>query len=222
MILSFVAALSLAPVRTVVFFGNSLTGMNDVPGRTIGLLRRAAPAYDWRAEYVGCGHLKDAFGDKRAQTAWRSGAYAVVLQAQEISMSHKFRYSQEAARNMAKEAKAKGSKVFLFAEWSRKGIDETAYIEGIYREIADATKTEVIPVGRVWDLVQKKAPSAALISSDGNHAALPGSALAATVLARAVNGASLKGQVADGVPQVLRKPLNEAIDVMYPVAKARG
>ncbi|MBS1708259.1 MAG: hypothetical protein JSS65_06000 [Armatimonadetes bacterium] len=220
MILPVVAALIAVPTRTVVFVGNSLTGNNDVPAKTVALLNKVAPEFNWQAKYFGCGHLDDALNDGRVTKSLQAGPYAVVLQAQMISMSHKIRYSQDAARKLSSTAREKGSKVYFFAEWPRRGIDETAYIEGIYREIADATKANVIPVGRVWDFVLAQQKRQDLFMGDGNHAAEAGSALAATVIARGVLGTSIKGQVAEGVPRDMAGVLIKGIERVYPTVKS--
>ncbi|MBX3111725.1 MAG: hypothetical protein KF857_06920 [Fimbriimonadaceae bacterium] len=209
----------LVPVRTVVFVGNSLTGQNDVAGRTARLLSKCTDGVRWEAKYFACGHLDDAAKDKQTTAAVGGGAYAVVLQAQKISMSHRVDYSHEAAETLATMSRSKGSRVFFFAEWPRRGVDETAYIEDIYRAIATKTKSSVVPVGRVWDRVLQTDPKAALFSAVGNHATVAGSALAATVIARCLLGAPLGKNVAEGVPADLRGSVLGAVDKVLPTRK---
>ena len=80
---------------------------------------------------------------------------------------------------MAKAAKAQGARVMLYVEWPRRGIEETAYTMNVYRGIAKAANTEIIPVCYAWNSVVRKSPNAPMYTVDGNHALITGSYLAA-------------------------------------------
>lgn len=179
-----VAMIVAAPLR-VLFLGNSHTQFNDVPklvaalgrerGRVISPNSRSGPT------------LYDMYGDPQIHNAVSSGLYEViVLQAQAISTSHRFTYSNKEAIALAKAGRQAGAKVFLFSEWPRKGIDETSYIEGIYRKIAEASGAKIIPVGRVWDAVLREQKGSVLWAQDGNHASPLGSRVAAYAIYRAI------------------------------------
>lgn len=83
---------------------------------------------------------------------------------------------------------AAGSRPLFFAEWRRRSVDETEYIEGIYDEIAEKAGAEVIPVGRSWELFLTAEPEYPLWSSDGNHSSAEGAFLAAATIAYFIAG----------------------------------
>jgi len=173
-----------APIR-VLFLGNSHTQFNDLPKlvAALGQSRNRPISF----QVLAGATLDQLHGMNQVRSAVSSGRFdAVVLQGQSISMSHKYNYSNKEAIELAKVARQNGAKAYLFAEWPRKGIDETAYIEGIYRKIADASGAQIIPVGRVWDAVLREQKNLRLWADDGNHASPLGSRVAAYAIYRAL------------------------------------
>jgi hypothetical protein len=147
------------------------------------------PASQTTTALLSAGFLRVAGQDISITEAVASGEWdIVVLQGQEISQSHTIAYSQDEAIALAKMAIAAGSRPLFFSEWSRKNIDETQYIEGIYIEMADKAGAEVIPVGRAWDLFLVDQPDYPLWSSDGNHSSPDGAFLAAATIAYFIAG----------------------------------
>jgi len=116
----------------------------------------------------------------------------VVLQAQKLSSSHRYRYSTKEAIHLAQAGKAAGAQVLLFAEWPRRGIDETDFILAVYGEIAKASGAKIISVGGAWDAAIKSEPKLDLWQADGNHAKPLGSYLAALSLSRAIGDPEMK------------------------------
>lgn len=183
--MSLLAALVIGAPLRVLFLGNSHTQFNDVPKLVASLGReRGRPI---SAESRSGPTLYDMYGDPQIRNAVSSGRYEIiVLQAQAISTSHRFTYSNKEAIALAKEGKQAGAKVFLFSEWPRRGVDETTYIEGIYKKIADASGAKIIPVGRVWDAVLREQKGLPLWAQDGNHASALGSRVAAYAIYRSL------------------------------------
>lgn len=132
--------------------------------------------------------LEDAAQSSSIRQAAANPAWdVVVLQGAKVSSSHQYTYSQAGAILLANLALKAGSRVLLFAEWPRRGWDETDYTLGVYKVIAnEAQGAEIVIVGRVWDAYRKTSPNAPLWSSDGNHAAPLGSYLAACCLAQTI------------------------------------
>ncbi len=167
----------------ILFIGNSHTATHNVSGIVKQLLESAPSGKSVRVQYLGAASLKGADSAAFHRTIRNGGWNFVVLQGQEISMSHKYDYSKEEAIRLAKLAKDSGAKPLLFSEWKRRGVEETEYIEAIYRHIAKQSEAEVVPIGRAWDRALKQKPDAALWSSDNNHAAPAGAFLAAATIA---------------------------------------
>ncbi|MEZ5163648.1 MAG: hypothetical protein R2688_07835 [Fimbriimonadaceae bacterium] len=112
-----------------------------------------------------------------------SNASIVIFQGQKLSQSHKYIYSTNEAIKLANTAKEYGKTVLWFAEWPRKGVDETQYIENIYAGIAKESTGKIVPTGRVFDFLSNEFPKRELYSSDGNHASSDGSFFAGLTIA---------------------------------------
>ncbi len=182
------ACLVLAPKEIrVLFLGNSHTRLNDVPGM-VKLLAET----DGANHRLAVSSLIDANLDalaRRGESFATLGAGkfdVVVLQGAMVSSSHKYKYSQKSAIDLATAARKAGARVLLYAEWPRRGWDETEYTLDVYRQIAAASKAEIVPVGRVWDRVLAASPKLELWNPDGNHASPSGSYLAACSLYSAI------------------------------------
>lgn len=167
----------------VLMVGNSHTsthGLFTMVGTALG----AEPA----PKAFSCAFLEDAAANPALRLEIGSGKYhTVVLQGQKTSSSHKYRYSTKEGEQIAVDARSQGMSVFWFAEWSRKGVDESGYIEETYRGMAVRSGGTVIPVGRVFDQVLKSVPGAGLWSEDGNHASRLGAGVAAVAIATWMN-----------------------------------
>jgi hypothetical protein len=175
------ACLLIAPVAPlkILFLGNSHTVVNNVPGMVAQLLGgEKKVAFQVRTG----GYLEDIASDATVMASAKQ-CDVLVLQAAKISSSHKYHYSQSKGIALAKAAVSSGVRTFFYAEWPRKGWDETEFILNVYREMAKSSGASVVPVGRVWDKALKKNPALTLWSFDGNHAELAGSYLAACALA---------------------------------------
>ena len=133
--------------------------------------------------------LRTALDNSAIVSAVSSGDWdLVVLQGQEISQSHTIDYSTAEAVALAHMAESAGAQALFFAEWSRRGVDETEYIENIYANIAERSDAAVIPVGRSWDRLLADRSNYELWAVDGNHAASDGALLAAATIAFFIAG----------------------------------
>ena len=177
---------------SILFVGNSHTAMHDVPGVVAGMIRFRHPEKIVVTHTLGCAFLADAAAvpEYRTEIADRPWKH-VVLQAQKISTSGKYRYSQAEGIDLAKAGKARGADVVFFSEWGLRGKDgDGATQESIYREMADAAGVRVACVGRAWDAALADQPDLPLYSSDGNHQSQLGAFLTAAVLFGELTGES--------------------------------
>ncbi len=170
---------------SILFIGNSHTSFENLPQRVAQLIKRAKPEQKPYVYTHSVATLKAAASDASCLSEIDTRAWdCVVLQAQEISMSGKYIYSNAEGIEIAKRATARGAKVFFFAEWGRQGVaGETERTEQIYQEMADASGASLIPVGQTWDRVLTAQPEMSLHAADGNHQSRLGAALTALVLA---------------------------------------
>ncbi len=169
---------------SILFVGNSHTMNHNIPALVAEMVRFRHPEKKVVTHAVGTSFLEEAVKnqlllDEIDTRPWKF----VVLQAQKISMSGRFRYSQTEGIDLAKRAKAKGATVYYFSEWGRKDVPNDAEgNEKIYREMATAAGVEVACVGRAWDLALAERPELPLHDFDGNHQSADGAFLTACVL----------------------------------------
>ena len=185
--------LSQPSPTTILFLGNSHTASNDFTGMVKSLLESDGSGRKVSFRLMASGFLEDFAQNQDARREARSGKWKyIVLQGAKQSSSHKYVYSQAGCIEIAKVAVASGSKTLLFAEWPRRGWDETEYILGIYGEIAKASGATIAPLCRCWDAALKNQPKLDLWMRDGNHASPAGSFLAACGLYYQIAGGSNK------------------------------
>ncbi len=175
---------------SVLFVGNSHTHFNDLTDTVAAMIRHRRPGKTVLVGGVMCGFLEHAADDPlcRAEIETRPWKH-VVLQAQQISESGKFVYSQAEGIELASTARGRGATVHFYAEWGLRGKPgDGPRTEAIYQEMAKASGTTVAPVGRAWDLALAEKPDLPLYAPDGNHQTDVGAFLTAAVLFAAVTG----------------------------------
>lgn len=203
-------SLACAPVRHILFIGNSHTQYNDVPGMVAELLRPESGWHGVQIHLVGVALLNDAAESAQFNKILSSGQLThAVLQGATVSSSHKYTYPQDGGIAVAKRLRDLGVQVFLVSEWPRRGWDETAYIEDVYKGMAKATGSTVVPVGRVWDAVRKDRQGVDLWQGDGNHASPQGSYLSARTIARWLNSKPLQSAT-EGIDPALTQSVDQA------------
>jgi hypothetical protein len=167
----------------VLFLGNSHTAFNNVPALVKGIGNSAGHPITFEVR-TGA-FLEDIAAQPEVQRMIRERKFdVVVMQAAKVSSSHQYTYPQDRAIALAKSAKGAGTRVVLFSEWPRQGVDEAEYTLDVYRRIAKAAGgAEIATVAYAWARVLQGSPQLPLWS-DGNHASARGSFLAAEVLYR--------------------------------------
>lgn len=172
---------TVAPkVLAVLFLGNSHTSSYDVPGMVRALLLSDGTRREVKVESRSASFLEDFATMPSVTQLIRGRAWdAVVMQGAKLSSSHKYDYPHDGAVKIARMARDSGAKALLFAEWPRRGWNETEYILKEYREISTPSGATLMPVCRTWDKVRAARPNLELWSSDGNHANQAGAYVAA-------------------------------------------
>lgn len=167
----------------ILFLGNSHTANNNVPLLVKNLIQSDGSGRKVTYTVITGAFLEDLAKTKRVVDTIRTGKWNyVVLQGAKLSSSHNFNYSQDGAIALARLALQSGAKPMLFAEWPRKGWNETDYILGVYAKIKAASGAFIIPVCRGWDLALSQVPTLNLWATDGNHSSLLGAYLASGVI----------------------------------------
>jgi len=177
----------------ILFFGNSHTLVNDVPGMVKSLIESDGSGTRVVTKVMSTGFVEEMAKLPEVRQELQSKYWhALVMQGAKLSNSHKYKYDHSGAVQLAKLAKQNGIKAYLFAEWPRKGWDESEYIMKEYGEIAQPSGATIIPICNAWDALLKVSPNAPVWAGDGNHAQLPGSYLAARMVAAWVSAGAEK------------------------------
>jgi len=205
----------------ILFIGNSLTYVNDVPGILQALADSAggeklAVASRTLPNYA----LIDHWVDGVAQREIAKGGWAWVVMQQGWTPAGIYRDTLRlAARNFAGEIAKIGAKGAMYQTWppSNRPGDFAGSIES-YRVAAEDIGGVLFPVASAWLATWERDPTVQLYS-DGLHASMAGSYLAALVMyARIFNrtpvGLPAKLRTRDGatvtVPPALARTLQEA------------
>lgn len=178
----------LAPQNLdVLFLGNSHTSVNGVPTMVKSVVEGSRAGQKLKVTMKTGAGLEAIAKDPSLEGFIDRGRFTdVVMQGAALSSSHKHIYSQEGAIKLARTAKNSGARVWLFAEWPRRGWDETTYILGIYKEISKKSGAKIIPVCSVFDELLKGEPGLEVWAGDGNHASVLGSYVGAVTIAHAL------------------------------------
>lgn len=185
----------VSPVKAdiaLLFYGNSHTHANDVPGLVAALVRAVRPGRSVEAVTApGSQFLDERLSDAASREVLASQRWsAVVFQAQKYSASGQFTYSTAEAAQWVRLARDGGAVPVLFPEWPRRGVDETQRIFELYVSIATQAPACVAPVPQAWDIALSRHALLPLHAPDGNHSQPAGALLAALVIASTIAGDS--------------------------------
>lgn len=205
----------------LLFLGNSHTQRHDVPGTIAAMLRASRPQVRARVAVApGLLHLDERATDPATQRLLRSRRWdVVVLQAQNYSLSGITDYPNDGSVSLVRSARERGALPILFAEWPRRGIDETQIILATYRAIARREPACLPPVPETFDRAATRDPRLRLLAGDGNHASAAGAFLASLVLYATISGqdvAALPGLAIPGVSRGLQREMRDlaAVELM--------
>lgn len=173
----------------ILFLGNSHTAQHDIPSTVKRLLETDGSGRKVTVELLSGTFLRSIFQNRKTSSKIAKGNWDyVVLQGQEISSSHKYDYSKKEAISLANIARESGAKPLLFAEWSRRGINESYYIYNIYKYISKESRADVVPIGYAFDTALAMNRKLELWASDGNHSSSQGALLASMTIYYWING----------------------------------
>ena len=177
----------------VLFIGNSHTYVNDMPA----LFAEAARRDNFRCDVVMCTgsgwHLSQHVKEPDTKFNILHGHYDyVVLQ----EYTHPFGPEQsmhEAVAKINEWIRAADSTPVMYMTWAKKGHPEQqAELTNAYTSCAKEINALLAPVGVEWWKLLAENPSLDLYRSDGEHASLNGSTLAATIIWKTIKADYLK------------------------------
>jgi uncharacterized protein DUF4886 len=230
-VLALIAKVATASSVSILFVGNSLTSVNDLP--TV-LKRFAAESslhvdVDVRSITPGGAFLYDQWKHGQALTMLREQhPNFLILQGQStepLSSPQNFNYY---ARLFKAEADQTQTKTVLFSTWARPASDSyykdstsggsptemQARLNSAYASLAQNIGATLAPVGIAWQRAQQVAPDIQLL--DGTqHPSPAGTYLAAAVLFRVIFNTSPVGSTYyGGLPQTTAHTLQRIADAI--------
>ena len=190
------------PGMHVLFVGNSLTYVNDLPAILEAMADSShEPLLETRMVAKPDYSLEDHWNDGDARAAIGKGGWSVVvLQQGPSSLETSRALLIEYARKFDEPIRQVGARAALYQVWptSDRASDFQRANES-YRLAADAVHGFLFPVGEAWLAAQRIDPSIPLYAFDGLHPSAEGSYLAALVMY-----ATLYGKSPIGLPASLR------------------
>ena len=174
----------------VLFIGNSLTYINDLPGMTAALLDSAG-AGPVRVASVALPNfgLQDHWVRGEAQAAIRSGGWDVVILQQGASATEGraslLEYGERYARLIRENG---GEPAFYMVYPSIFRFDDFPGVIQSYTDAARLVDGILYPVGEAWLIAWDTDPELQFYSGDGLHPSPLGTYIAALVIVEALSG----------------------------------
>jgi hypothetical protein len=199
----------------VLFLGNSLTAANDLPALVQAMAATGGTRLTYRAFAPGGGSLEEHWSnaEERAALAGTHWDYVVMQQGPSTRPRSQV-HLREWVGKWATEARDHAAIPALYMVWPIQGqTDGFKLVAQSYRQAADASKSELLPVGEAWETALRANRSTRLYQSDKVHPNKAGSYLAALVITRGLTGIPAAAipsrlKLADG--QVVQLPEAEA------------
>ena len=169
----------------VLFVGNSLTYVNDLPGMVKALADSAGVERTY-IETVAFPDfaLQDHWAQGDARTAIGRGGWRFVVMQQGPSALPESRVNLlEWVGRFAPEIRRAGAEPAMYTVWpsSARSFDFDRVIES-YRLAAESVSGVELPAGAAWLAAWRRDPGLALYGSDGFHPSIAGTYLAALTI----------------------------------------
>ncbi len=181
-------ALPAAPLR-VLFLGNSLTGVNDVPALVQAMARLQGVDLQYTALAPGGYALEDHWRDGQQRHLETGNYHVLVMQQGPSTLADSQANLREWTVAWAAQARRFGTRPALYMVWPVRGqANGFALVAQSYRNAAIAADAALFPAGEAWQQALRANPAPTLYQSDDLHATGAGSFLAAMVIARGLVG----------------------------------
>ena len=168
----------------VLFVGNSLTDVNDLPRMFEGVAAAGGFAVTTARVVFNDASLSDHFVDGTATEEIRGGNWDYVVMQQGPSGRPESRVQLvDATRDFATVIVAEGGRPALYMvwpDWTRRSAFDS--VSASYTAAADAVAGLLFPAGDAWVAAWERKPGLALYGDDGFHPSPLGSYVAALTI----------------------------------------
>jgi hypothetical protein len=179
----------------VLFIGNSLTEVNDVPAQVLAMA--TAEGLDWEveAELMGGASLEDHWNQGNAQARIQGAHWdAVVFQQGPSSLPESRANLRLWVANFDVLVRAAGGRSALYMVWPELSrFDWFSRVRDSYALAARDVSGWFLPAGESWRAAWRADPSLALYGGDGFHPTAAGSYAAALTIFAGLSGRSPLG-----------------------------
>jgi hypothetical protein len=177
----------------VLFVGNSLTAINNLPGMVAALAEAAGVEFRYREVTVGGAGLEDHWNNGRAIAALEEDQWDIVVLQQGPSSLPSSRVNLiEWTGRFAGRIRELGARPAIYMVWPPLGGDWDAVTRN-YTDAAIAVDGLLLPAGEALRAIHRDLPSVPVFSSDQFHPSPEGSFLAALVIVGGLTGRSTEG-----------------------------
>ena len=203
----------------VLFVGNSLTAVNDLPALVQAMAASGGVRLSYRAITPGGLGLEDHWQRGDARVALGEGHWDfLVLQQGPSSRPESQANLREWAQRWADEGRRHGATPALYMVWPIQTSGEGQakafqLVAQSYRRAAEASQSQLLPAGEAWEKLIKANRAMRLYQKDRLHPTPAGTYLAALVITQGLTGVSPKSiptrlKMADG--RMLELPVSQA------------
>lgn len=218
------------PIR-VLFIGNSLTYVNDLPAMVAALGRSGGTPIEYDTVAVADFSLEDHWNQGDARRAIGRGRWTwVVLQQGPSALATSRVLLIEYAKRFDREVHRAGARTAMYMVWpSRARRGDFPNVSRSYAAAAAELGATLLPVGDAWQEAWAIDASVPLYGRDGLHPSPMGSWLGALVVYRQLTGREAPQEPVSGVSaqeaSLLRRAAATAVarlTAQHRAAAARG
>lgn len=172
-----------SPPFRILFIGNSLTYVNDLPAMVCGLARSAGRSATCESVARPDYSLEDHWHERNARAAIARGWDVVVLQQGPSALPESRRLLIEYTKRFDAEIRKTGARTALYMVWpSRARRGDFPGVSQSYTAAAREVNGILLPAGDAWRAAWAADSRLALYGPDGLHPSMSGTYLAALVI----------------------------------------
>lgn len=204
--------------QRVLFIGNSLTYVNDLPGMVQSLAKAGGVDVVCRSVAFPDYSLEDHWARGDAAKAIREGGWSlVVLQQGPSALPESQVLLREFTKRFDTEIRRAGARTALYMVWPSRARSQD--FDGVSRSYSNAAADVnglLFPAGDAWRAAWKRDASLALYSPDGLHPTAAGTYLAALVIVHRAFGIAPSRMPHLGIDPSVARVLHQAASDVTP------